>query len=109
MTIEQEVIQKVLTEAWTNPQYKQELIANPVAAIQELTGTNLEIPAGKSLQVFDKSDENVICLNIPPAPSMDDVELTEEQLEIVAGGGIVFPIINLEEIMTNSTILYPPE
>jgi hypothetical protein len=106
---EQKMLQEVVAEAWANPTFKQELISNPISAIRELTGCEVQLPAGKKLAVFDQSDDDVICLNIPPQPSMDDVELTEEQLESVAGGGIVFPIIDLEKILTNSTISHPPE
>ena len=72
---EQETLRQVIAEAWSNPEFKQELIKNPVVAIKELTGQVITFPAGKKLQVFDQSDENVICLNIPPQPNLEDVEL----------------------------------
>lgn len=105
---EQETLRQVIAEAWSNPEFKQELIKNPVVAIKELTGQVIALPMGKKLQVFDQSDENVVCLNIPPKPNLEDVELTEEQLEIVAGGGIIIPYIDLSTIFIN-TMTHPPE
>ena len=68
---EQLIIQQVLFEAWDNPIFKAQLLANPVVAIRRLTGLDIELPPGKSLAVFDQSDENLICLNIPPKPNLN--------------------------------------
>lgn len=106
---EQEVLHQVIAEAWTNPFFKQRLIENPVAAIKELTGQNIVLPAGKSLAVFDQSDNNVVCLNIPPQPNLEDLKLTEAQLEVVAGGGIIIPYIDLSTIFVEPNIVYPPQ
>ncbi len=89
LTKEQKILQQVLSEAWRNPAFKQELIAAPEAAIKKLTGESFELPKGKRLQVFDQSNPDIICLNIPQEPNMDNVELTDDELELVAGGFIV--------------------
>lgn len=86
LTKEQEILQKVLSEAWTNPSFKQELIASPQAAVKRLTGETFTLPAGKTLEVYDQSKSDVLYLNIPEAPDMDNVELTDKELEMVAGG-----------------------
>lgn len=85
-TKEQEVLQQVMTEAWSNPAFKQELITNPQEAVQRLTGQSFSIPEGKTLEVVDQSNADKVYLNIPPQPNFDNVELTDEQLEVVAGG-----------------------
>jgi hypothetical protein len=105
---EQEIIHQVIAEAWTNPTFKQQLIENPISAIKALTGQDIVLPEGKTLQVFDQSDENIICLNIPTEPNLEDMELTPEQLEIVAGGGIIIPYIDLSAIFIN-TMTHPPQ
>ena len=84
---DQELVQQVITEAWSNPGFKKELVKDPNAAIHKLTGKKLSIPAGKTLKVYDQSNPDVACLNIPPQPNMDDVELSDQQLEAAAGGG----------------------
>lgn len=83
---EQATIHRVITEAWGNPDFKQRLIENPVMAIKALTGCDIEVPNGKTLSVFDQSDKNMVCLNIPQQPSFDDEELTTGQIDAVTGG-----------------------
>ena len=91
---EQKTLQRVISEAWNNPSYKQDLIDNPEEAVRRLTGESLSLPEGKTLEVYDQSDSAKVYLNIPPQPDLDDVELSDEQLEEVAGG--VIPIIFIE-------------
>ena len=45
------------------------------------------LPEGKTFVVKDQSNATNIYFNIPAKPNMDDVELNEDQLDIVAGGG----------------------
>jgi hypothetical protein len=87
LTKEQKLFQTLVQKAWEDIDFKKELLANPVDAIENLTGKRVKVPEGKSLVVRDQTDKSVIYINIPAEPNMDDVELTEEQLEIVAGGG----------------------
>ena len=83
---EDQLFQQVITEAWENADFKTELIANPVAAIEKLTRQKLNIPNGKTLVVRDQTSEDTIYINIQGKSNLDDVELNEEQLEAVAGG-----------------------
>lgn len=84
---EQEILQQVISEAWSNPTFKEELIASPQEAVKKLTGETFTLPEGKTLEVCDQSKSGVLYLNIPEQPNLDNVELTDAQLEIVAGGG----------------------
>ncbi len=100
---EQDVLRKVVIEAWNNPAFKQSLMADPVTTIESFTGEKVELPEGKTLRVFDQSDENIVCLNIPVKPTVtledvEDVELTDEQLEVVAGGGVAISVVNWKKI-----------
>jgi len=83
---EQEVLQQIINEAWENETFKKELVADPVSAIEKLTGNKLNLPNGKQLVVRDQTDESTIYINIPAEKNLDDVELNEEQLEAVSGG-----------------------
>ena len=85
VTKEQQVLQQVINEAWENEAFKKDLMANPVEAIEKLTGDKLQLPKGKELVVRDQTDENTIYINIPAAKEVD-AELSEEELETVAGG-----------------------
>lgn len=87
LTKEEKVFQDTVHKAWEDEVFKAELIANPVATIEKLTGKKINIPEGKKLIITDQTDESGIYFNIPIAGrKADDVELTEEQLEAVAGG-----------------------
>lgn len=94
LTKEQEILQKVIQKAWEDDSFKQALIQDPVTAIESLTGNSVNIPSGKTLVVNDQTDDWVININLPPMPDMEDEELTEEELEIVAGGGHLPPKID---------------
>lgn len=85
LTQEQKLFQEIIQEAWSNTEFKKNLVANPVAAIENFTGRKLSIPEGKTLVVRDQTDESTVYINIP-AQQLEDVELNEEQLELVSGG-----------------------
>ncbi len=87
-TKEQKFLQKIVHEAWENEPFKKELISNPIVAIEKLTGKKINLPEDKTLVVKDQTDETIVYINIPSEPNFDDVELNEEQLEVVAGGGL---------------------
>ena len=102
---QQNSLQSIITEAWENESFKNDLIENPKKAIENLTGKTIDLPEGKTLQVIDQTNENVIYINIPAEPNLDNVELNEEQLEAVAGGNL--PLINIgkliEDILTTTS------
>ncbi|MCU0325973.1 MAG: NHLP leader peptide family RiPP precursor [Spirosomaceae bacterium] len=82
---EQKLYAEIVQKAWDDADFKKELVANPVKAIENLTGKKMNLPAGKTLVVRDQTDESTVYINIPAQPQMD-VELNEEQLEAAAGG-----------------------
>jgi len=92
-TKEQKFYAEIVQKAWDDTEFKKELIANPIAAIEELTGKKLNIPKGKTLVVRDQTDDSIIYINIPTNQNSGDLELNGEQLDAVAGG-----FITLDEI-----------
>jgi len=92
LTKEQQLFQQVINEAWEDETFKASLIANPVEAIEKLTGEKVHLPEGKTLVVRDQTSEETIYINIPAAQKVENVELNEEQLEVVAGGSFLPPI-----------------
>lgn len=92
-TKEQKLFQTIVQKAWKSTSFKEELINNPIAAIESLTGKRVKLPKGKTIVVRDQTNESVVYINIPAKPNMDDIELTEDQLEIVAGGGDLDPVV----------------
>lgn len=85
-TQEQKSYAEIVQKAWESPEFKKELTANPVAAIEQFLGKKLDLPTGKTLVVRDQTDESKVYINIPAKPNLEDMELNEEQLEVVAGG-----------------------
>lgn len=83
----QQIIQTVISKAWEDQEFRKELLVNPVEAIKKLTGVEVVLPEGKELVIVDQTDKSKVYVNIPAEPEMDNVELTEDQLEAIAGGG----------------------
>ena len=83
----QDLLAKTLAEAWGNEAFKKELIAKPLDAIESLTGEKLNLKEGTKMVVVDQSEKDIFYFNIPKSPKIENVELSEEQLDMVAGGG----------------------
>ena len=91
ITLEQKLNSQVVQKAWQDLQFMKELVANPVGAIEELTGHKVSLPEGQKLVVVDQSDASTVYFNVPRKMNIESLELTEEQLEQVAGG--ILPLI----------------
>lgn len=92
ITKEQQLMQEIINKAWEDETFKKELQINPMETIHKLTGKSIKVPEGKKLIVRDQTAEGVIYINIPFKQNLEDIELNDEQLEIVSGGGpIKFP------------------
>jgi hypothetical protein len=76
-------LKTIISKCWEDEAFKQELIANPVQAIEKLSGQPLDLK-GKRIVVADQTDTSVAYLNIPANPA--DMELTDLELEAIAGG-----------------------
>ena len=85
----EEVLKLVISKAWEDVNFRKNLLENPIAAIETLTGAKVVLPEGKELIVYDQTDKSKVYVNIPSEPDFDDVELSEQQLETIAGGGQV--------------------
>ncbi|GAB3244590.1 hypothetical protein GCM10027346_42340 [Hymenobacter seoulensis] len=107
-TQSQNLYAKVVQKAWEDAQFKQELMASPVEAIEKLTGQKLNLSEGQMLVVRDQTDESTVYINIPAQPkNLADVELNEEQLEAVAGG-VDGTIGCIPDIFNNPGGCFPP-
>lgn len=85
----QELLGSIISKAWEDPAFKEFLVKDPIAAIEQVTGQKLHLPEGKTIVVRDQTDESTIFINIPAKETLHDVELSDDQLETVAGGGII--------------------
>ena len=70
---------QLIAKCWTDSAFKQRLMAEPVAVLNE---AGLSVPAGMTVNVLENNDK-VLNLVIPHKPSDD---LSDEDLDQVAGG-----------------------
>ena len=84
-------LNEVIYKAWDDTRFKNNLINNPVSTLRDLLGNNIKLPEGKKVVVVDQTDSDTFFINIPAKPNMEalDVELNEEQLDFISGGGDV--------------------
>jgi hypothetical protein len=90
-TVEQQekgadLLKNLTQKAWESAAFKDQLINNPTATIEQVTGKSLKDLGDKRIVVEDQTDESVIYINIPAKMDIDNLELTEEELELIAGG-----------------------
>jgi hypothetical protein len=83
----EEVLRLIVSKAWEDIDFRKSLVTDPITAIENLTGVKIILPEGKTLVVNDQTDKSKVYMNIPSKPDIEDIELTEQQLEIIAGGG----------------------
>jgi hypothetical protein len=75
---------QLLTKAWEDDGFKQELLTDPRAAIQRELG--VELPADLEIEVVEETP-NKIFLVVPVRPdALSGAELSDDELEAVAGG-----------------------
>ena len=72
---------KIATKSLENLEYRKQLIANPKAVLSQELGQ--QIPNDITVEVLEETDKKIY-LVIPP--TVVDEELSEKQLEAVAGG-----------------------
>ena len=75
---------KIIAKAWRDPAFKAALIANPATALK---AEGIDVPAGMAVTVVENTDKQ-FHLVLPPVPSD---ELSEDDLEAVAGGTGYYP------------------
>lgn len=70
---------QLMAKVWSDDQFKQRLINDPKAVLQE---QGIDTPRGVEVRVVENT-ANIVYLVLPPQPSE---EISDEQLEQVAGG-----------------------
>lgn len=82
---DQENFRKLIEKAHEDREFKNQLVADPKGTIEKLAGKEFDLQ-GFKLVVTDQSDPSTVYVNIPVNENAEDLELTEEQLELVSGG-----------------------
>lgn len=102
------IVEKAIEKAWSDESFKQQLLSNSLMAIETLTGESFKFPEGRRIVFVEEEDtpestDATVYINIMER-NLDDLELTEEQLEAVAGGQSILPYI----IPIDLPIICPP-
>ena len=90
---------KLLSNAWSDEAFMQHVQSDPVQALEEV---GLSVPSGVKITISDSKGDGTlddqielwekgiasgdVTLYVPEAPKVDTAELTEGELEGVAGG-----------------------
>ncbi|UKO95910.1 NHLP leader peptide family RiPP precursor [Nostoc sp. UHCC 0870] len=77
---------RLIAKAMEDSAYKKRLLTNAKAVVEEELGTSL--PSDLSIQAVQQSPKQLYLL-LPPEidENMNDGELSEQELEAIAGGG----------------------
>jgi hypothetical protein len=79
----------LIEKCWKDPKFRSEVLKNPKGMLEALLGKSLP-PDFKV--VIHEEDAKTLHLALPPAPA-NTAELSDEELEKVAGGtGLALPI-----------------
>jgi Nitrile hydratase, alpha chain len=76
---------KIVEQARKNPKYHQQLMADPRGLMEKQLGTS--IPRNVNIKVLEESSDTYYI--VVPAFAKEGAELTDSDLEKVAGGGTV--------------------
>jgi len=77
-------INNILTKCWADASFKKKLLIDPTAILK---AEGIEIPTGYTIRVLENTDK-VINYVLPPNPN---AELSDSELESVAGGKAALP------------------
>jgi hypothetical protein len=81
----EEILRGVLARSATDTQFRQQLLTDPRTAFAEYTGR--EMPATFNIVFVENQADATIVL---PDPIDTEAELSEQELEAVAGGELIF-------------------
>jgi hypothetical protein len=77
----------LIEKCWKDPDFKKQVVSDPKGMLERHTGQKLPL----DVKIFiHEEDANTVHLSIPPAPAKLS-ELSDVQLEQVAGGNVVLP------------------
>jgi Nitrile hydratase, alpha chain len=79
----QEIEAHLVAKTWKDESFKQQLLSNPKAVIEKEFG--VQLPAELNVQIVEE-DAQTLYINLPMRPDFSGTELSDRELEAVAGG-----------------------
>lgn len=89
-----ELYESIIIEALKNDLFKKQLIDKPRKTINKYANGEFYLSDEIKVVVDDQSDQSLIYLNIPAKIDIDELELTDEELNHVAGGGTTWSLLS---------------
>jgi len=99
-----ELYNNLIQKSWTDSNFKADLIKNPVATLASFVGKEVTLPANVQLIVEDQSNPSIVYINIPKRVSLDNFELTDEQLDLVSGGEVAIAALVVGSFLAGVSI-----
>lgn len=94
-----EMLNLLYKKCWEDSSYLSRLQASPIETIESSLNVEPGLKKGQKIIVDDQTDLNKIYLNIPRKVNLDDFELTDEEMEVVAGGIVAATVIIAVELV----------
>jgi hypothetical protein len=91
---------QLIEKCWKDPEFKKRVVSDPKGMLEQHTGQKL--PAGLKIVVHEE-DANTLYFTIPPAPANLN-ELSDEELEKVAGGTDISMLMSLTVAIVGVTL-----
>ena len=88
---QKKIINDLINKSHNDSNFKGQFISNPEKVIE--SSYNIKVSDNVKLVVEDQSDKNIIFFNIPRKVDVDELELTEAELEMVSGGSTGWCVI----------------
>ncbi len=85
------LVTRIINESKRDVRFKERLIETPYQTIKKVFGDYHQL-RDRKIVVEDQSDSKYIYINIPPKIDIDDLELSDDELEKVAGGVFTTPV-----------------
>ncbi len=76
---------ELITRAWEDESFKNELIKNPKAAIEK--EFNINIVSDIKIHVLEETEKDIYLVLPMNSKTVFSDELAEEELEVISGGG----------------------